>query len=487
MKRTYSTMKLIISMTVAFLYSNNCLSANEVLDSLIAKQKNEQLVSRLEALKSRSTMFSPAYDPIYKAVLSWYALWNDKHETEVDSWMVDPDIYVAELADALEQGHNFIAENPGASFPLAFEKRLPDGTEFACNYLLSIPKDFPKEGNKFPLIISLHGSGWLGHKISFIRGKGEGGRVFQVTPINEGGPWKLDFLNTYLDELLKILPIDPERIYVKGHSLGAMGTWQWALNNPERFAAISPRSGIGEPFRAIRLKNVPAWVIHGEKDNSVLSGFSDQMVSAMQDCGGSVKYSLLKDMEHNLPAGFDESQITDWFLRQTRSDEPVPIDPVDTLQISTSANPQWRIIDIPEQLYWKSDEVAFPEANPMNRSLFGSIKLLFEKAHDAGLLVDSPVIQKLNTTNNTMSLWLAVPKTLTPNPVLDSSVIKMEHRTALRFYFRGNLRQALEHIKDASKEAHAKGYSISDIIWINHLSGRGRSSGTLDEYIIELN
>ena len=45
----------------------------------------------------------------------------------------------------------------------------------------------------------------------------------------------------YLDELCRMFPIDQDHVYVEGHSMGGIATWEWAMGNPERFAAISPR------------------------------------------------------------------------------------------------------------------------------------------------------------------------------------------------------------------------------------------------------
>ena len=35
-------------------------------------------------------------------------------------------------------------------------------------------------------------------------------------------------------------PIDPNRVYLLGLSMGGYGTWQAALEYPEKFAAIVP-------------------------------------------------------------------------------------------------------------------------------------------------------------------------------------------------------------------------------------------------------
>ncbi|HEY5079411.1 MAG TPA: hypothetical protein VII43_06170, partial [Opitutaceae bacterium] len=240
------------------------------------QQQHDALVARLRALKDKAGAFGPAYGAIYAATIPWYETWGGRNDKKVDDNMVSPEAYAAELADALEHGRNYIEEHPGSQWPLVFEKTLAGGKVVKCNYWLALPAGFPKEGQSFPLIVGLHGSGWLGHKISFVRGKDAGGSTFGVVPIDEAAPWQLDFLNAYLDELESILPVDKDRVYLEGHSLGAMATWEWALSNPERFAALSPRDGVGEPYRAIRLRNVPAWVVHGEKDDVIYPAYAEQ-------------------------------------------------------------------------------------------------------------------------------------------------------------------------------------------------------------------
>ena len=46
-----------------------------------------------------------------------------------------------------------------------------------------------------------------------------------------------------LTHLLETLPVDPERIYVTGNSMGGYGTYAWAGASPKHFAAIAPMVG----------------------------------------------------------------------------------------------------------------------------------------------------------------------------------------------------------------------------------------------------
>ncbi|MEO6993313.1 MAG: hypothetical protein ABI273_06770, partial [Lacunisphaera sp.] len=160
------------------------------------QEQHDLLVKRLRNLQDKAGEFGESYRPIYQAALPWYERWGGINRDPVDPWMVSPENYAGELADALEKGKNFVAENPGAQIPLVFETTLGGGEKISVKYWLKIPAGFPAPSVRFPLIIGLHGSGWLGHKISFVRGGGTSGPpCFEVIPINEGGSWRIDFLN----------------------------------------------------------------------------------------------------------------------------------------------------------------------------------------------------------------------------------------------------------------------------------------------------
>jgi len=446
--------------------------------------KHDKLVARLNLLAGKENTFGPAYAPLYHAALRWYEEWGGKPRHAVDDWMVPPEAYAGELADALEQGRNSFVENPGALWPLALE--IPGtGRSFRANYWLTLPAGFGEPGRTFPLVIGLHGSGWLGHKISFVRKSGQepsAGGVFSVTPINEGGPWQIDFLNAYLDELMRILPIDRDRIYVEGHSLGAMATWEWALDNPERFAAISPRSGIGEPFRAARLKHVPAWVIHGVNDEVVPAGFADQMVTALQASGASVRYSVLPDVGHNMPDDLDERRVVDWYLRQSRSHEPVPADPRDALGLSAEGFSPWEKLAVPAGRFWVSAPAPFSSREAQRAAALP----LFRQAEDRQGLADALLQLKLDRQTNAVTLWLPVPQSLRSGAKVDLAAVARPAASCVRFYFRGETKLALAHVDRLTAEIEAAGLHPSGELWITPLSLWWDTASSIAEYRIGL-
>jgi pimeloyl-ACP methyl ester carboxylesterase len=428
---------------------------------------HDQLVQRLRGVAGRENAFGSAYQPLYHAAIPWYELWGGRNSDPVDADMMAPEAYASELAGALEQGRNYFAENPGALFPLVFRRIVPGGGEEGANYWLRLPAGFPSAGRAYPLVIELHGSGWLGHKISFKRTGRSPGPAVMVTPINMGGSWKIDFLNAYLDELISILPIDSDRVYVQGHSLGAMATWEWALDNPERFAAISPRAGIGEPYRAQRLKNVPAWVIHGESDDVIPNGFADEMVTALEAQGAAVRFSIIKGGKHNMPADLDQDQVLEWYLRQARSHAPVPADPRDALGLNESGYSPWRVVTEPETPSWKSSPVNIqtPEAYR------AAAAALFKKAHERGDLVDAPIVQEFDQASHMTTLWLAVPKTLHPFGPEDPSIVIRPARRVVRFYLRGQMPSGIDHMLKIRDEVQKnEGRVLAEKVWITSLS-----------------
>jgi pimeloyl-ACP methyl ester carboxylesterase len=454
---------LLLPMAVALLSGGPARAADPGLPA--SSDRSAHLVQRLRNLSSKEALFGPAYQPLYHAALPWYELWGTRDRNPVDPGLVSPEDYADRLATALETGHNFFAEHPGALFPLVFRQGRPEGGEFSINYWLSLPAGFPQAAHAFPLIIGLHGSGWLAHKISFKPGSGPGGPTFGVTPIDMEGPWQIDFLNAYLDELLRILPVDQDRVYLEGHSLGAMATWEWALDNPERFAAISPRAGIGEPYRASRLTHVPVWAIHGENDDVIPYGFEEEMVSALQAQGGAVRLSVLRGGEHNMPPDLDQQQVVDWYLRQTRSPLRAPADPRDALGIRPSGFSAWKVVSIPARQAWQSKPLAKLDEDRIRDAAKG----LFRKVHDRGDAVDSPLMFEIDRGTGAATPWLALPRTLhaaAPDP----TAVDLPAALFVRFYGKGPIPGAFEHLAAIKAELAAQGHFPKGSVWITPLS-----------------
>jgi predicted peptidase len=90
------------------------------------------------------------------------------------------------------------------------------------------------------------------------------------------------------------MSIDTDRVYVTGLSMGGYGSWRLAGDHPERFAAVAPVCGVGNPADAEKLKQLPIWVFHGTEDQAVPFQKSKEMVEAITKSGGTkVRFTSL--------------------------------------------------------------------------------------------------------------------------------------------------------------------------------------------------
>lgn len=102
-----------------------------------------------------------------------------------------------------------------------------------------------------------------------------------------------------LEKVQKEFPIDPERVYLTGLSMGGYGSWYLAALEPWRWAAVVPICGGGNPEWAPKMKDIPIWVFHGGRDSVVPPARSRQMVEALEKAGGKPKYTEFPDAGHN--------------------------------------------------------------------------------------------------------------------------------------------------------------------------------------------
>ncbi len=139
------------------------------------------------------------------------------------------------------------------------------------------------------------------------------------TPMGKPG----DQMQAALDALEKVLkenPIDTSRIYLTGLSMGGYGSWDLAARQPERFAAVGPICGGGDEAQGERLKNVPLWAWHGDKDTAVPVERSRKMIEAIKKAGGSPKYTELPGVGHNSwsQAYSPEGGLVAWMFEQRK-------------------------------------------------------------------------------------------------------------------------------------------------------------------------
>jgi predicted peptidase len=202
-------------------------------------------------------------------------------------------------------------------------------------YRVYVPKSY--DGAKaFPLIVALHGLGGtedgmfdnyggriplLAEERGYIVVSPLGYRVdgFYGSGIVAGGdPAARRRSELSEQDVMEVLrrtreqyKIDDSRIYLMGHSMGAIGTWAIAAKHPDIWAALGPIAGMGSPATVERMRHIPQFVVHGDADPTVNVSGSRNMVAEMKKLGVTVTYVEVPGGNHtdiavpNLPAMFD--------------------------------------------------------------------------------------------------------------------------------------------------------------------------------------
>ncbi|MEO9871715.1 carboxylesterase family protein [Ekhidna sp.] len=206
-------------------------------------------------------------------------------------------------------------------------------------YRLLIPRNY--DSNKsYPLVIALHGSSGKGNDnvkqvsrslFAQLLSKPHNqvkypAFVFvpQCPPYEDwGGITNIKSVDQLvlqsIFELEAEFPIDKNRRYITGISMGGFGTWHLISSKPEMFAAAVPICGAGNPEFANRLTDIPIWAFHGKKDRNVLVEGSRSMIQAIENEGGNPKYTEYPDQAHHISRNVENTPgLLDWLFAQKR-------------------------------------------------------------------------------------------------------------------------------------------------------------------------
>ena len=194
-------------------------------------------------------------------------------------------------------------------------------------YLLYLPQDY-EDHDKWPLLLFLHGGGERGDDIELLKIHGPpkliaAGKQFPMIVVSPQCPkdqrWRSVTLLALLDELCEKLKVNQDRIYVTGLSMGGYGLWDLAIDAPDRFAALAPICGGGEPGWAKTIKHIPVWAFHGELDEGVPLRRSQEMVNALKNEGANPKLTIFPGVGHiSWNAVYDDPAFYEWLLAQKR-------------------------------------------------------------------------------------------------------------------------------------------------------------------------
>lgn len=243
------------------------------------------------------------------------------------------------------------SSNPAASAGSGFVEREVVVSGMSHRYQVFVPQG-PKHGKR-PVIVFLHGSGERGNDNRRQLAVGLGPYVaahaadFPAIVVFPQAPdeseWNDNLAMTLaaLDAATREFGGDPDRTYLTGLSMGGYGTWELALREPGRFAAlvpvcggivaperrpsmrVTPVAGAADPFAetARRLRDVPIWIFHGARDDVVPPEQSRRLAAALKAAGArDARYTEFPDANHNSwdPTYSQTPELWSWLFAQRR-------------------------------------------------------------------------------------------------------------------------------------------------------------------------
>jgi predicted peptidase len=206
--------------------------------------------------------------------------------------------------------------------------------EPVIKHLIYLPPAYDKAPDQqWPLVLFLHGKGERGDNLDQIKEAALPSRLeydngfrrqfpaIVVAPQCPAGEWwSTNELAALLDEVQGKYRIDPNRVYVTGMSMGGYGTWALATAFPDRFAAIAPVCGGGDPAEFERLAHMPIWAFHGRKDDIVPYAESQRMITLLETVGADVKLTTYPNARHDAwTETYANPELYTWLFSHTRS------------------------------------------------------------------------------------------------------------------------------------------------------------------------
>ncbi len=220
-------------------------------------------------------------------------------------------------------------------------------------YRLLRPADM-KEGEKYPLVLFMHGAGERGtdNELQLVHG----GNMF-LNPVNREeypafvlapqcppssywaypsrpgsfAPYDMPeevpitpifmTLKDLLDDFLAMPEVDPDRVYLIGLSMGGMAVYDLAVRFPDIFAAAVPICGTVNPSRLAAAKSVKFRIFHGDADTTVPVEGSREAYRALKKAGASVEYTEFPGCGHGSwnPA-FCRPDFMSWLFSRRRGE-----------------------------------------------------------------------------------------------------------------------------------------------------------------------
>jgi pimeloyl-ACP methyl ester carboxylesterase len=228
---------------------------------------------------------------------------------------------------------------------LATFRSSADGTEQP--YALYVPRGFDA-AQRYPLLLSLHSED-TNHRMNLRQAFGLSIRsgeanpedlryfpatrdmgFFVVSPFARGtmdyqGVSERDVFDV-LAEVRKRFPIDPDRIYLTGVSMGGAAALRFALTRPDLWAAVAPvcpapLSGLDD--LAVNASNLPIRIFQGDADPISPVANARLWQRRLVDAGVNAEYVEYPGVRHNAwDLAYRSGALFEWFDKHRRNAAP---------------------------------------------------------------------------------------------------------------------------------------------------------------------
>lgn len=150
-------------------------------------------------------------------------------------------------APSLQYHYEWEVELTTVGADTGYRRTRVSSTDGSCQFYGVMPPSNLTAGNKYALVLSLHGAGV--NAINQAKSYSQKDWAYVVAPTNRrpfGFDWevwgRLDAMDA-LDHAMQAFSIDSTKVYLTGHSMGGHGTWHVGVMHPGRFGAIAPSAG----------------------------------------------------------------------------------------------------------------------------------------------------------------------------------------------------------------------------------------------------
>lgn len=209
------------------------------------------------------------------------------------------------------------------------------GEEDGLPYALFGAKELDGE-KKYPLVVSLHGrsqNNENGKQLTFFTKEFANPERYAKNPCiifaplayqpwgGEGTGWSNEpgeKALAMIETLIKELPIDEDRVYVAGHSMGGFGTCYFMYTEPKLFAGGVATAGCTGTYSADVLKRQPLWLHHAVDDKVTEVQGSRNLAEALER-SKTFKYTEHPTGGHGIARPvFSDDEVHAWLFSQVK-------------------------------------------------------------------------------------------------------------------------------------------------------------------------